>query len=203
MSNHQIRYIVHAFSLVIILSAYGLYHLINFKFKQKQLVVYTAVIMVFVISLVFLNNWIYDRTYKEFGPKNDELFDFLKAKPDPKFLLHAAGGAGINIPGGSQWYYNPDFVMFTFMRSKEGYNPFTFKQNAPLFEFQRDTPYSIEEYSVPLAKQLKDIAKDVPVYVAIFRYYEHNEINTIFGDSLLKNNFSSLNLTYWTVYYKE
>ncbi len=201
MSNHQIRYISYVFPLVIIGAAYGLYESISRRWPQRILPVFFIVILLFAGTLFILDEWMFNKTWQEFGSQNDELLDYLKSQPSPRFLLHAPGVGNIPAPNGL-WYYNPDFVMFTFMRAKEGYNPFNFKQNAPLYEYNRGTPEAVEQASAYLANQLKSIPASVPVYVVLYRYHEPSFYEN-FGNNFLKNGFQVKNLTYWTIYYRE
>jgi len=201
MSNHQIRYISYAFPLVLIGAAYGLYEMISRKWPQRILPIFFVAVLLFAGALFVLDNWMYNKTLKDFGSQNDELLTYLESLPSPRFLLHAPGVGNIPAPSGS-WYYNPDFVMFTFMRAKEGYNPFNFKQNAPLYEYPRGTANEVEQASAYLVNQLKGIPTTVPVYVVLYRYHEP-EFYTNFGNNFLKNGFQAKNLTYWTIYYRE
>ena len=202
MSNHQIRYIVHAFPLVIIVSAYGLYYIINLKFKKHQKLIYFLVILTFVVSLFLVDTWMYNKTYQESGEKNDQLLDYLKSKQDFKILLHVPGTGSSETPTPTKsWYYNPDYVMFTFMRAKEGYNPFVFRQQGHLFEYRRDSLEAVDYNAKNLVEQLKGV-KNIPIYVVLYRYHE-SEFYNRWGHNFLENGFSVQNLTYWTVYYKE
>ena len=201
MSNHQIRYIAHAFPLVILASAYGLYHLIYSKFKQNQKLIYSGIIILFVVALFITDTWLYNKTYVEFGPKNDELLGFLSSKPEQKILLHAPG-TGSSYPPGGDWYYNPDYVMFTFMRAKESYNPFNFKQQGHLYEYPRNSLDEVASGSKNLVNQLKTVPKNIPIYMVVYRYHEPG-FYPAFGDNFLNDGYYALNLTYWTIYYKE
>ncbi len=201
MRNHQIRYIVHPFPFVIIMSAFGLYYVVNKYKKSRIFVTYSVVVLAFVVGLFFLNTWIYDQTLSQFGEKNDELYDYLSSKQDPKFLIHTRQyGPAIRPPN---WYYNPDYVMFTFMRTKQGYNPATFTQQAPLVEFRENTPMSYEQATPGLVGQLDQISAKVPVYVVVFRHNTDGGLYSLFGQSLLDKGFVQHNLTYWIVYQKE
>lgn len=201
MSNHQIRYISYVFPLIIIGAAYGLYELINRKWPQKVLPIFFVILLLFTGTLFALDKWMFNKTWQEFGSQNDELLDYLQSQPSPRFLLHAPGVGNIPTPTGL-WYYNPDFVMFTFMRAKDEYNPFNFKQNAPLYEYNRGTPEAVEQASAYLVNQLKGIPSSVPVYVVLYRYHEPSFYEN-FGNNFLKSGFQVKNLTYWTVYYRE
>lgn len=201
MSNHQIRYISYAFPLIIIGAAYGLYELINRKWPQRVLPVFFIILLLFAGTLFVLDKWMFNKTWQEFGSQNDELLEYLQSLSSPRFLLHAPG-VGIVTPPNGSWYYNPDFVMFTFMRAKEGYNPFNFKQNAPLYEYNRGTPEAVEQASAYLVNQLKGIPAAVPVYIVLYRYHEP-DFYTNFGNNFLKSGFQVKNLTYWTIYYRE
>ncbi|MBS3066041.1 hypothetical protein J4229_03280 [Candidatus Pacearchaeota archaeon] len=201
MSNHQIRYIAHAFPFVILASAYGLYQLVFSKLKQNQVWIYGGIILLFVGGLFIVDGWMYDKTFQEFGSQNDELLDYLRSKPPAKVLLHAPG-TGSSLPPQGDWYYNPDYVMFTFMRAKEGYNPFVFKQQGHLFEYQRDSLEAVDYAAKNLVQQLKTIPLNIPVYMIVYRYHEPG-FYSAFGKHFLENGFSAQNLTYWTIYYRE
>lgn len=201
MSNHQIRYIPHVFPLVILISAYGLYRLIWTKFKKHQSLVFAGAVILFIVALFITDSWMFNRTYAEFGPKNEELLEFLQAKPSLKFLIHAPGTKP-DIPSDRSWLYNPDLVMFTFMRVKEGYNPFIFSQQGQLFEYQRSSMAEVDSASKYLVQQLKSLPPNLPIYVVMYRFYEP-EFFTAWGHNFLENGFSVQNLTYWTIYYRE
>lgn len=203
MSNHQVRYAAHAFPLIILASTYGLYHLIQTKLKQKQQIIYIGIIFLFVIALFSLDTWMYKKTYAEFGEKNDELLEFLKSKPEQKILIHAPGTGSSQPPNTyHSWYYSPDYVLFTFMRAKEGYNPFNFKQQGHLFEYPRSHLDEVNSASKTLISQLKSIPKGIPIYLVVYRYHESG-FYSAFGDNFLNEGYSVTNLTYWTIYYKE
>lgn len=193
ITNLKIRYMIAAVPFFFIFIVQGAYELGNHIRLQTHLV---ALVLLLGALLVFSvkDAGIVVARPQDYGRYNTELIDTLSAIPDPKLLSYIKGGGARSV----NYYDTPDYFAFQAMTFKNGFDPLKAAQFVDIQFWEGNLEYKYAEYLA----FLNNTATTIPVIITLFRHEPNCTLYRTFGPLLEQSGFSTLNITYYTLYAK-
>ena len=196
ISNKQIRYMVHALPLFSIIMVKGIADVSEFVSRKVRFKhVFAVVIVVILFLYAYLGVGVMQKITLRNGIENYELIDFLREKPDPKYVINVKASGNL-----SAYYFNPDLFVHNTMRARKNNEPDPRK-----FQQWSQTLYwsGVKQDVGKFIQDMAELSKQVDTYIVLFKFdAPHDIMVEPLGAALESDNFTMTETSYYKIYQK-